>query len=95
MILCIYEESYELFNTECLFPTPVGNNHLVITNPHFFDVPYASLLWDPFRQSNVNTFCSQTCQCHLSVKIDYLMIGLPDKGLQDTSNNLDGTKGME
>ena len=24
--------------TECLFPTPVGNN------PHFFDVPYASLL---------------------------------------------------
>ena len=21
----------------------VGNNHLVITNPHFFDVPYAEL----------------------------------------------------
>ena len=29
------------------------------------------------------------------VKIDCLMIGLPDKGLQDTSNNLDCLKGME
>ena len=51
--------------TECLFPTPVGNNHL-ITNPHFFDVPNGALhCCSPLRLRNVNTDGTPLTGCHL------------------------------